>query len=353
MRWLLLSAFFLTAVMGVSGQTATGTTQSLPDDPQKLLAAAEPFYNFNSPELKPWHLKATYQLYDDKGKPTEQGTYEYWWASPQVYRSTWTRAGTSRSIWHTADGKIAATQAGERLKYFEKDLPNALFSPLPNASGLDPAKIELDSRILKLGQTKFPCVMLVPKAVEANASGPARIGEYSTYCFSQQIAALRVTYRFGQVTTVFDRTAKMQNRFLPLTLQVLDGERKLFSANVETVNGMSSSDSVLVPAKDAQILDTEKQRLDEKVTQGSLVKKLMPSYPLAAKNDREQGTVVLDATIGTDGKVHDPEVVVSPWPYLTSAAIDAVSQWRYKPYVVDGNPVEVETTITVIFALGR
>ncbi len=115
MRWLLLSAFFLTAVMGASGQTATGTTQSLPDDPQKLLAAAEPFYNFNSPELKPWHLKATYQLYDDKGNPSEQGTYEYWWASPQVYRSTWTRRKATYSDWHTADGRHLVLAMGNAL----------------------------------------------------------------------------------------------------------------------------------------------------------------------------------------------------------------------------------------------
>ena len=353
MRWLLLGFFFLTAAITVSGQTATGATQSLPDDPQKLLAAAEPFYDFNSPELKPWHLKATYQLYDDKGKATEQGTYEYWWASPQVYRSTWTRAGASRSIWHTADGKIAATQAGERLTYFERELPNTLFSPLPQKGEMDPAKVDLERRTMKLGRVKLPCVMLVPKPVDANATGRARTGPWATYCFDQQTSAVLLTLQFGQLATKIDRLEKVQNRLLPMSVQIVDGKRKLFSVSVEGVNEANPSDLALTPAKEAQIVSAEKKMLDGIVMQGSLIGIRFPIYPPIAKARDEEGTVILAGTIGIDGKVHNLEVVTSPWPLLTTAALDAVSQWRYKPYVEDGNPVEVETTMAVIFTLGR
>ena len=83
-----------------------------------------------------------------------------------------------------------------------------------------------------------------------------------------------------------------------------------------------------------------------------LVKKLTPVYPEMAKRLREQGTVVVGATIGIDGKIHGAEVVIAPSELLGAAALDAVSHWEYKPYLLNGEPVEVETTVTVTFSLG-
>jgi hypothetical protein len=77
MRADFLLALFLTASLPARGQTPTRAAPGLPGDPQAVVAAAEPFYDFNTPTLKPWHLKAAYQLYDRKGKPSERGTYEY------------------------------------------------------------------------------------------------------------------------------------------------------------------------------------------------------------------------------------------------------------------------------------
>jgi hypothetical protein len=64
------------------GQTSVSALPSLPNDPGEILAAAQPLYDFNSADLKPWHLKAAYQLYNQSGKPSEEGTFEYWWSSP-------------------------------------------------------------------------------------------------------------------------------------------------------------------------------------------------------------------------------------------------------------------------------
>jgi protein TonB len=78
-----------------------------------------------------------------------------------------------------------------------------------------------------------------------------------------------------------------------------------------------------------------------------------PVYPQDAKEARVSGTVVLKATIGLDGGVHDLHVESTPWPSLAGAALWAVSHWQYKPYLLNGEPVEVETTIHVIFSLSQ
>lgn len=97
-----------------STTTAPAQLPSLPKDPAEIFAAAEPLYDFSSPTLKPWHLKASYQLYDEKGQPSAQGTYEYWWASPGTYRSTWKRPALEHTDWHV-DGKHYNSESGEAL----------------------------------------------------------------------------------------------------------------------------------------------------------------------------------------------------------------------------------------------
>ena len=77
-----------------------------------------------------------------------------------------------------------------------------------------------------------------------------------------------------------------------------------------------------------------------------------PVYPPVAKAARVSGVVVLKATIGKDGLIHDLSVVSGP-PMLQSAAVNAVKQWVYRPYMLNGEPVEVDTMINVVFNLGE
>ena len=80
------------------------------------------------------------------------------------------------------------------------------------------------------------------------------------------------------------------------------------------------------------------------------MKKVPPSYPLSAKLVRLEGTVVVRAVIEKTGDVAEVYALSGP-PILESAAVDAVKQWQYRPYVQNGQPVDVETTIEVVFAL--
>ncbi len=92
-------------------------------------------------------------------------------------------------------------------------------------------------------------------------------------------------------------------------------------------------------------------RVGGNVAQANLIYQVAPVYPPIAKAAHISGTVVLHAIIGKDGTIQDLQYVSGP-PLLMKSAMDAVRQWRYKPTVINGNPVEVDTTITVIFTLG-
>lgn len=96
----------------------------------------------------------------------------------------------------------------------------------------------------------------------------------------------------------------------------------------------------------------KRARVSQGVSQGLLVRQIAPVYPAAARQNRVQGSVVLQAVIGKDGRIQDLRVV-SGREELIPAAVGAVQQWRYKPYLLLGEPVEVETQITINFALSR
>lgn len=84
--------------------------------------------------------------------------------------------------------------------------------------------------------------------------------------------------------------------------------------------------------------------------QGSLIRRVEPVYPPLARSARIQGAVVLAAIISKAGSIEHLQVL-SGHPMLVKAAVDAVSQWRYRPYVLNGEVIEVETQITVNFKL--
>jgi len=92
-------------------------------------------------------------------------------------------------------------------------------------------------------------------------------------------------------------------------------------------------------------------RISQGVAQGFLVHEVKPLYPPLARQARIQGTVILQAVIGKDGRIENLQLI-SGHPMLSPAAIEAVRQWRYRPYTLNGEPVEVETAITVNFVLG-
>jgi TonB family protein len=96
----------------------------------------------------------------------------------------------------------------------------------------------------------------------------------------------------------------------------------------------------------------QRVRISRGVAQALLVKKVNPEYPQEAKDEQIQGVVLLQAIIDKEGNVANL-VVISGDPALAPAAIEAVRQWRYRPYLLNGTPVEVETQVQVNFTLAQ
>jgi protein TonB len=112
------------------------------------------------------------------------------------------------------------------------------------------------------------------------------------------------------------------------------------------IGGIVNSTPVAVP----KIATPQRVRVSTGVATGLLIRKVTPNYPPLAKQARIQGSVVLQAEISKDGTIQNLQLI-SGHPMLAPAAIEAVKQWRYKPYLLNGEPVAVETQVVVNFSL--
>jgi len=118
------------------------------------------------------------------------------------------------------------------------------------------------------------------------------------------------------------------------------------------IGGIISSTSKLAVVPEPKAAIAKRVRVSQGVSQGLLIYRVEPKYPPIAQQAHIQGIVILTAVIGKDGIIQRLQLV-SGHPMLATAAIDAVKQWRYKPYLLNGQPVEAETTVAVTFRLQR
>jgi protein TonB len=112
------------------------------------------------------------------------------------------------------------------------------------------------------------------------------------------------------------------------------------------IGSVLSSTPVAVP----KIATPQRVRVSSGVSTGLLVRKVPPTYPPLARQARIQGVVILQAQISKEGNIENLQLI-SGHPMLAPAAIEAVKQWKYRPYLLNGEPVEVDTQVQVNFTL--
>lgn len=353
-----LALLFVTSVQAFSQQPAANPPVSTPPkDPRAFFESSVRHYDFSDAKLEPWHLKATYQLYDFEGKPTVHGTWEYWWASPKIRRESWERPGMSRTDWISEDGTIYSKVTGESLHYFEGRLEDLLLHPGPNYELVEAGKYTLGLKTIGEGRGSSTCLTTLWQPKDDGKQKIPMQGIPDLFCFDPGSMALMASYS-DHTLIQYSQFVQLQDHYFPRKISVQIDKQTVLSVSVESIDHIAVNDSSLIhPADAVPGRQSIQYRFDVstppgKVTPGKLIKKSYPYYPPLAKSQHIQGVVILGATIGTDGKVNDLEVLGAPSKLLADSAVDCVKRWEYEPFLLDGEPVEVETTINVIYTLG-
>jgi hypothetical protein len=347
MRLRLLLAVSLLAALHAFCQQATKapTTQILPKDARTFFETAIPHYDFSDKKLRPWHLKAHYEIYDFEGKLATEGTWEYWWASPKVRRRSWERPGLSRTDWITEDGTIFRKTSGEPTDFFERGLENLILYPGPNYEWIKSGWLKLDWKEKGPESTGPICITTTLRlAAMSDLHTP------SDYCFDPTTMAILATYS-KYILAQYSQFVVFQNHYVArhITEQVM-GQAKLI-VSVDPIEGIPEGDPALTPAVDAVPLPghahyTSDSRDRDRGKEKKIVKTTSPDT-VGARDKR--GIVWLVVETGTDDKVRTVEALVAPSRQLAESAIDLVKKWEFKSAIVNDKPIESEFPIQFIF----
>jgi TonB family protein len=186
------------------------------------------------------------------------------------------------------------------------------------------------------GATKSPVTRIAADLAAGNALNIAAPGAANSEPETQKADAAPMVVKSHAATA--KKQAQDEESAPPLSAPVV-----VASANDSNLNGLMSSASSNIPQPAFVAL-----KVSQGVSQGLLIKRVTPKYPPAALRLHTDGAVQIEATINKEGNVTNLKVL-SGSPVLAQAALEAVRQWRYKPYYLDGAPVEIQTQITVNF----
>ncbi len=299
----------------------------------------------------PFHLKMNFQVSDLKGKPGEQGTIEYWWAGPEGSHLD-ISAPSLGTVHNTGLDELSGPEA-RRTLYLATQLLHTTCYP-GSSLGLPKAQVESEERVI--GSTVLECMHQVPSSPPP--SGPVQPVIASQVCADAQTGTIRFL-QTPQYDIVRNRVANFGKTRVALDTTIEYASVVSIKGQVTELKSFHPAGTTTVdlekpkPPEETKASSPGTIRLAGGVIAGRKTGGNTPDYPYSARQMGLSGTVVLMAEITKQGTVSNLFPVASPDPSLTQSAIAAVSKWTYKPYLLNGEPVSVSTTITVNFNLNQ
>jgi protein TonB len=385
---------------------AADVTDLLHTNPAAFLAEASRHIGLQGADLPQLRLKVSFKVLDEDGKVKDSGIFEeYRGLLPKI------RIGYSSNAFTSTTYEGVSEQLGEYRAGAQtpppwplSELPAAFGNPLPDNFFL--SRYGLDVTETKAGDVALSCVKLLTRfsSIDGVPADPSRIVTVGVFCFEHGKNELRaympLSLRPAGIVVTRLNTTEFQGKSIPTDLLLIKAGKAALTAHLESIEALTSiDDTLLTPPADAKFYPTiipppppppaeasagtpnqikviserlgpptsglagmtgsgasgaappERVTISGGIAVGMLLHQVAPDYPPIAKAMKLQGTVVLQATLMKDGTIDNLQVI-SGSPILQQAAIDAVKQWVYKPYTLNGEPVEVQTTVNVIFTLG-
>lgn len=296
--------FFPAVREAVAQSTAGGA-------PPILIPKVQPQGLLGAPAQQ-WHLRVSFETFDEQGKREDQGTFEKYWAGVNKSKEIFATTAFHRTNYHTGNGPLYTGDAG----------------PIPSKLAKMTSAIQ---RAWPWSETSSPCIVSPP----------------IQFACSQPILYL--------------------GRSMPSDFVGSVEGKVILTAHVESIEALAAGDDAqfVVPAdavrpeihmvtmKAAPTADGVaplRITISAGVSESLLQTRTAPVYPTVARAGHVEGTVVLKGRVGTDGRVESLEVISGP-PLLQQAALESVRSWIYRPYLLNGAPAPFETTIHVVFSL--
>lgn len=360
-RLFALVFFFLPPVVSWA-QTDSGSTAvspALPTDPLQFLDLAAKANGLQSEAAVPWHVKATFQIYDDQGKVNETGTYEAFWNSPNKFKETYSSPSFSRTIWANDSGTFA-TSNPKWPGDVEWMIRRSLFDLVPEPGSFK--GWDLHWREASIG-IKVNCL---DAAINRLRLKPQ---ESPVFCFSSGTPVLRYgSEAWQRYQGVFNNIVMVGGAYVAKDVQLMHAKKPYFVLHIDTLEPLpATGDDVFRPDPAAKpvprriVIDSDLRDINATYEVGI---SRFGSAPLTASQTTTQANEVRNTdrmTTLLSGQVKSPEIilqvlvnkkgrVVDARPVrgemrMQFQAVAAAMKWEFKPYIVGGEPTEFYTEL--------
>jgi TonB family protein len=358
---------FFALVPGLTRAFGQAAGRGFPQTNQVAAAAVNPMLPKNLKELmvlgwrvngvegvdKPWHLKATYQTFDADGQPKETGTFEEWWNGSEKSKRSFTSAGFDQT--RDRDGNKISVAGDPLVPFQDRVAVDFLLRPLAGKAELE--YLFFTSAEKNIGAVTLHCVLpsgVAPQlmASEDVAGNPMLALRESfrgwgvpTTCFNPDSAIARVELFDNGISSLFDGVVDLDGQYVAKDIWIRNGSVPIEHLAVTTLE---------VPAKldESTFAVPAAARAEGKYSGGRRISGKPTTYPRLAKTQKTEGLVMIRAKITKTGDIADLEVISGP-KELRAGALETVKTWKYEPYRLNGQPVEMSTVVSVIYRLGR
>jgi len=355
-------------VHGVCQQSNSGADSSSPV-PRDLLLTAAHDNGLTRPNLTPWHIKISFDSLDGRGRPALHGTFEEFWAEPDKYKRIFATSNFNQ-VEYLKDAGIRRTGSRDSAPSELMAVVDQFLRPIPlDMDSIDAARFQIGMPLV--GETKLICVAVSQpqsstqpvSAIQAHLTREAVSNE--TYCTDEHSPILRLQLSAGGTSRfVRNDIVRFQDCYLPQTIEEYEGsphdQKPILTAKLEKIEAIPSiDDAQFTPPADA-VPPPKVITLNERDTKPHRLHHSYPEddyqYPGGNRSVHMAALVIVSFQIQTDGRVSNLRVERASVPQalrqaLQQASLDAVRNWTYKPFIQNGEPVEVNTTETLVYPL--
>jgi hypothetical protein len=297
-----------------------------PDDPRQFLDVAAKINGLTSANLGPWHIKATFQFLDERGSVRESGTYEAFWKSPIKFKMIYTSPSYSRTVWANESGNYATTDPrwpGE----IEWNVRRSLFDVVP-----EPARFpnyDLHWREVTLG-IKVKCIDATSIYISLAPQ------DMPFYCFDPGAPVIRFSSESLQLyQATFNNFLFRNGTYIAKDVELSHARRPYFRLHVDTLEPLVESiDQIFQP-------DSGTLTVQRRIVIDSDLRDVHATAKSGIPHGKE---VVVQVLVNKKGKVVDARASGGDG-IRQFHSLAAARTWEFKPYVVQGAPIEFYTEL--------